>query len=122
MRRVGGYIGLLASGCAFAGLACENPTVVTVPDGKTATKEQLLTAQGQVKSYMAAMQDYLACVDNEAEAKGADAPAEYKSMMAARHNDAVTEMESVATAFNEQVKAYKAANPTPPASPAPAKN
>jgi hypothetical protein len=63
---------------------------------------------------MAAMQEFLACIDMEADAKGADAPAEYKSMMVDRHNTAVSEMEQVATAFNEQVKAYKAANPTPP--------
>jgi hypothetical protein len=119
---LGVYVGLLASCCAFAGMACENPAVVTIPDGKSATKEQLLAAQGQVKSFMAAMQDFLACVDNEAEAKGADAPAEYKDMMVTRHNMAVTEMESVAAAFNEQVKAYKAANPTPAASAAPPKN
>jgi hypothetical protein len=36
-------------------------------------------------------------------------------MMATRHNTAVSEMESVAAAFNDQVKAFKAANPTPPA-------
>jgi hypothetical protein len=118
---VGSYVGVLASCCAFAGVACENPAVVTIPDGKSSTMEQLLTAQGQVKTYLAAMQDYLACVDNEADAKdseakakGADTPAEYKTMMAARHNNAVTEMESIAAAFNEQVKAYKAANPEPP--------
>jgi hypothetical protein len=67
------------------------------------------------------MQDYLACIDMEADAKGADAPAEYKAMMADRHNAVVTEMESVAAAFNEQRKAYLAANPQPPAN-APAKN
>lgn len=104
---------LLLGCCAFAASACENPTMVAIPDGKTSTMDQLLAAQGQVKSYMAAMQNYLACIDKEMDAKGDDATAEYKSLMVNRHNSAVSEMESVAGAFNDQIKAFKAANPTP---------
>jgi hypothetical protein len=113
MRTVGVFVAAIAGCWTSAGLACEAPAVPAVPDGKTATMEQLLAAQGQVKSYMTSMQEYLACIDMEADAKGADAPAEYKAMMVDRHNTAVTEMEQIAAAFNDQVKAYKAANPTP---------
>jgi len=103
----------LATCCAFAAAACETPAMIPIPDGKSATMEQLLGAQAQVKTYMAAMNDYLACIDAEAAGKGEDAPEQFKTMMVTRHNSAVTEMESVAAAFNDQVKAYKAANPTP---------
>jgi hypothetical protein len=105
----------LASCCSFVALACENPAMVAVPDGKTSTMEQLLEAQAKVKSYMAAMEEYLACLNGELEAAGEDAPSEFKSLMVTRHNTAVTEMESVAASFNTQVQAYKAANPQPPA-------
>lgn len=113
----------LASVCAAAALcgsasgayaACENPTMVSVPDGRTASMEQLLAAQSGVKAYMAAMEEYLACLNNELEAAGEDAPAEFKSLMVTRHNTAVSEMETVAAAFNTQVQAYKAANPQQP--------
>ena len=114
MRTVGVFVAAIAGCWATAGMACEAPAVVSMPDGKTATMEQLLAAQVQIKTYMASMQGYLSCIDMEADAKGADAPAEYKSMMVDRHNTAVSEMEQIAAAFNEQVKAYKAANPTPP--------
>jgi hypothetical protein len=87
--------------------------MVSIPDGKAATMDQLLTAQGAIKTYMAAMEEYIACLDGELEAKGEDAPAEFKSLMVTRHNTAVTEMETVAAAFNDQVKAYRAANPAP---------
>jgi hypothetical protein len=87
--------------------------MISIPDGKSANMEQLLAAQAVVKTYMASMNDYLACIDNEAAAKGEDAPEQFKTMMVTRHNTAVTEMESVAAAFNDQVKAFKAANPTP---------
>lgn len=101
-------IAAAASGIATA---CENPPIITVPDGATATMDQLLQAQAEVKGYIAAMETYLACLTEELSSAGENAPAEFKSMMATRHDTAVSEMEAVAQAFNDQVKAYRAANP-----------
>jgi hypothetical protein len=103
----------LLSPSAFA--ACEQPSMVAVADGATATMEELLTVQRSVKSYMAEMEVYLACLNEELETAGEDAPAEFKSLMVNRHNSAVTEMETVAAAFNEQVQAHRAAHPEPAA-------
>jgi hypothetical protein len=105
----------IASGWGFAAAACESPKMITIPDGKTSAQAQMVASQDEVKAYMAAMNNYIACVDDEATAKGADAPAEYKVLMDRRHNAAIAEMESVAAAFNDQVKAFKAANPAPAA-------
>ncbi len=116
MRRLASWcLATVAGGCAFAAAACENPAMVTIPDGKSATESQLLDAQTAVKSYVAAMEAYMACLDQELTAKGENAPEEYKFLMIERHNAAVTEVETVANAFNEQVRAWKAANPKPPA-------
>ena len=49
------------------------------------------------------------------EAQGEQAPDEFKSLMVSRHNAAVSEMEGVAAAFNEQLRAFRTANPAPPA-------
>ncbi|HEX7081133.1 MAG TPA: hypothetical protein VF329_08980 [Gammaproteobacteria bacterium] len=109
--RTGLHGGLVLSAFATAGaLACETPSMVNVPDGTTATMEQMVAAQQEVKDYVAAMEDYLACVNEELEAAGEDAPEEYKALMIERHNSAVGEMEAVAAAFNEQVRAYRAAH------------
>lgn len=97
----------------LAAMACETPAAVAIPDGKTSTMEQMLGAQAQVKAYQAAMNEYLACIDSDLEAQGEQAPEEFKSLMVSRHNAAVAEMEGVAAAFNEQIKAYRAANPAP---------
>ena len=94
--------------------ACENPAVVAIPDGKTSTKEQMLAARDQVKAYMSSMEAFMKCVDDEAAAKGDAATPEYKDQMAGRHNNAVSEMEAVAAAFNDQLHAYNAAHPAPP--------
>jgi hypothetical protein len=113
MRTLTSCFAAIVSCCAFAAAACETPAMVKIPDGKTSTEADMVAAQAQVKAYVAAMNDYVACIDEEMEAKGEDAPAQYKSLMITRHNAAVTEMETVAAAFNEQIKAFKTANPTP---------
>ena len=99
-------------GLAAAGaMACETPSMVHVPDGGTATMDEMVTAQQDVREYVAAMEEYLTCVNEEMDAAGEEAPDEYKALMVTRHNAAVSEMEAVAAAFNEQVRAYRAANP-----------
>jgi len=103
----------LASGYCFTATACEAPSPVTMPDGSKATMQEMLAAQAQVKAYQAAMNEFIACIDSEGDAAGEQAPAEFKSLIVERHNAAVTEMEGVAAAFNEQLRAFRAANPAP---------
>ncbi|TDJ46086.1 MAG: hypothetical protein E2O51_03765 [Gammaproteobacteria bacterium] len=102
---------IVAGGAAATSLACEYPALITVPDGQTSTMEELIIAQSAVREYMAGMEAYLACVNEEMNAAGDDAPVEYKSIMFSRHNAAVAEMEAIASSFNEQVQTYKEANP-----------
>ncbi|TDJ27570.1 MAG: hypothetical protein E2O55_06405 [Gammaproteobacteria bacterium] len=102
---------IVAGGAAATSLACEYPALITVPDGQTSTMEELIIAQAAVREYMAGMEAYLACVNEEMNAAGDDAPVEYKSIMFSRHNAAVAEMEAIASSFNEQVQTYKEANP-----------
>jgi hypothetical protein len=114
MRTLTSYlVTTIASGIGCAALACEHPAAVSIPDGKSSTMEQMLAAQAQVKAYQTAMNEFLACTVSEIDAQGDDAPAEFKSLMAVRHDTAVSEMEGVAAAFNDQIKAYRAANPAP---------
>lgn len=101
----------LAGFAALPALACEQPDIVHVPQGSDSTLEELLAAQEEVKSYMAAMEEYLACINEEIEAAGNDATAQFQALMARRNNTAVDEMETVAAAFNEEVRAYREANP-----------
>jgi len=105
----------VASGYCFAAAACEAPAPVAMPDGSKSTRDQMLAAQAQVKAYQASMNEFIACIDSELDAQGEKAPDEFKSLMVSRHNAAVAEMEGVAASFNEQLRAFRAANPTPPA-------
>ena len=105
----------VASAYGVAAEACEAPSPVAIPDGSTSTREQMLAAQAQVRAYQAAMTEFLACIDSDLDSEGEQAPEEFKSLMVSRHNAAVAEMEGVAAAFNDQLRAFRAANPAPPA-------
>jgi hypothetical protein len=100
--------------CPLA-LACEYPSRVDIPDGATASKDDMLASQQAVKDYMSAMEEYLACIEQEEKDTVATMPditeEELNKRGAAltkKHNAAVEEMELVAARFNEAVRAYKA--------------
>lgn len=103
-------LAVLSLAAVNARAACEYPPEVKIPDGATATQEQMAAAQATVKKYMTDMEAYMSCLDAEAAAIPADQQTpEQKSLVVKRHNAAVDAMESVAAAFNAQVKAFKAA-------------
>jgi hypothetical protein len=91
------------------------PAPAKLPDGKTATREEMLAGMQAVKDYDKAVNEYLACLDNEKQAAlnavGPDAPKAQIQQIHAIHNKkynaAVQELEQRAANFNEQVRAYK---------------
>ncbi len=104
----------MALGSASA-LACEYPSRVDIPDGNTASKDEMIEGQRNVKSYVATMETYLEClVDEEKSARAQleDLSAEdeqlREDMLNKKYNAAVEEMEKVAARFNAEVQAYKA--------------
>ena len=87
---------------------CAIPEVVGVPDGESATEEEMLAGQKQVKQYMANMQAYLDCIDAESTAIGEEQTDEQRATHVQMYNAGVEAMESLAAQFNTQVSAYKA--------------
>lgn len=103
---------VLAGPAAFA---CDYPQRAQVPNGATASKEDMLAGQTAVKEYVSAMEEYLACIEKEEQetlATMADLSDEERASRDAaltkKYNAAVEEMELVAAQFNEEVRAYKA--------------
>ena len=86
-----------------------------LPDGKTATEAEMVEGMKAVKAYDKAVNDYLACLDNEKQSTltsmGPDASKEQvqqiNSIHSKKYNAAVQELEQRAANFNEQVRAYK---------------
>lgn len=107
--------GLLCAAAASA--ECNYPKAPTgLPDGATATQDEMVNGMKAIKDYNNAVTTYLSCLETEMntriEAAGPDAPAEQveqiKAIHTKRHNAAVEELEANAQRFNEQVKVYKA--------------
>ncbi|HMN45073.1 MAG TPA: hypothetical protein PKE27_10890 [Povalibacter sp.] len=108
-------VGLLSTGLANA--ECLYPKApASIPDGATATEQEMIDGMKAVKEYNNQVTAYLSCLDMEMQARidaaGAEAPADQiaqiKAIQAKRHNAAVEELEAHASRFNEQVKVYKA--------------
>ena len=100
---------------AQSAFACDYPARVLIPNGNTATKEEMIDGQRGVKQYVADMEIYLECIVEEEkqaqEAMGELAPEveqEREDMLNKKYNAAVDEMERVAAQFNAEVQAYRA--------------
>ncbi len=97
---------------------CEAPAAPELPDGSTATMEQMLAGQKAVKTFQAANLDYMKCLEPdltaaEAAAKAGDEGAAEKYQAAQEtYNAAVSAEEAVAGEFNTEIREYKAANPS----------
>lgn len=102
---------------AQGAIACDYPQRIDVPNGATATKDDMIAGQKGVKTYMASMEEYLACIEaDEAQAVlglgnvNEDTKRQREDMFNKKYNAAVEEMNLVAEEFNVQVRAYKDRN------------
>jgi hypothetical protein len=112
---------LLASGFA-AHAACVYPQAPqNIPNGATATKDQMLAAQATIKEYSKAVQDvYLPCLDTElaaqiaaldpADPEHAQKELALQSMQAKKHNAALDELTAIAGRWSEEIKAFNDAS------------
>ena len=105
-----GLVLVAALSASAARAACEMPALVaSIPDGQTASEEELLAAQTEVQAYIAAMDDYIACQNEEMTADEGDTTADFLYLMSQRIESARAEVDKVATDFNDQVNAFRAA-------------
>jgi hypothetical protein len=98
---------------------CSYPTPPEkLPDGNTATMEEMVSAQKAVKEYDKAINAYMACIKLEfdsAIASGGDKltdqqKADMERVEVQKHNAAYDQLQSVADRFNEQVRVFKSKN------------
>lgn len=96
-------------------MACDYPSKVDIPNGATATRDEMLQGQRDVKQYVADMEAYLECI--VAEEQNARAQMENlepedeqqrEDMLNKKYNAAVDEMETIAANFNTEVQAFRA--------------
>ena len=102
--------------------ACTYPTApTTLPDGATATKEEMIAAQKLVKKFDEEINAYTACIKLEEDAQlakgGTKLTPEQKSAIeqqqAQKNNAAVDDDQKLADRFNEQIRIFKAKGSAP---------
>ena len=108
---------LLLGACGLAqAVDCTYPRTPTkVPDGNSATQQEMMAGMAEVKEYNAQVTAYLACLDEKMNADIASAGteatpeviAQIKSINAKRHNAAIEALESHAARFNQEVRTFK---------------
>ncbi|MCY3732273.1 MAG: peptidylprolyl isomerase [Rhodospirillaceae bacterium] len=77
-----------------------------IPDARTATMDEMVTGQTDVRTFMSVSNEQLACL-SELIDRG-ELTKEERAMLASYYNRRVDAMESVAAEFNEQVKLIRA--------------
>jgi hypothetical protein len=108
-------LAMLSAGAALADCPYPSPPD-KLPDGATATLQDMLAGQKAVGEYNKAMNDYVACIDKALEDSIASAgdklkpeqKADMQRVETQKHNAAIDQLQSVADRFNEQVKVFKA--------------
>jgi len=94
-------------------VACDYPARPQMTDGNTASKDELLAAKAEVQAYVAAVDEYLICVETEEKAAIAelDNPSNEElqrrdSMLSKKFDAANEEKALVGEQFNQQIRAY----------------
>ena len=107
-----GAILILASMTAFS---CDYPARPFIPDGATASKDELLAAKNGVQEFLASVDEYLQCVELEDEAELAalenptpEQKEELNKSVNRKFDAANEEKAMVGEQFNQQVRAYNA--------------
>ena len=97
-------------------VACDYPERPSLPDGGTAVKEDMIAAQSAVKGFLAAVDEYLTCIEQEEKAaiEAMDNPDEETikrrdDLLAKRFDAANEEKFLFGEQWNQQVRAYNAA-------------
>jgi hypothetical protein len=112
---------VFALGCAaHAQATCTYPRAPdALPDGNTASKEEMIAAKNEVQRYNTEMNAYLDCIKLEIDAATPKDPSklskddkakakQQEEVLTQKNNAAVDELQAVVGRFNEQLKAYKA--------------
>ena len=110
-------ISILAAGTILLArpvAACDYPARPNIPDGATASKDEMLAASAAVKAYLAKVDEYLSCIEDVekaainsmAEKPDAKEIQRRNDMLNKRFDAANEEKALVGELFNQQVRTF----------------
>lgn len=86
---------------------CPLPEKPSIPNGRTATEQEMLETQGNIKAYIEKGNAVLTCLDELRTKWGEAATEEQLQINTLFHNKMVDDMQAVGELFNSAVRAYK---------------
>jgi len=86
---------------------CPLPEKPSIPNGRTATEQEMLETQRNIKAYIEKGNAVLTCLDELTTKWGEAATEEQTQINTLFHNKMVDDMQAVGELFNSAVRAYK---------------
>ncbi|QIB65583.1 hypothetical protein [Kineobactrum salinum] len=124
MKALNYLLATLALGSSVAMADCVKPDAPSLPDGASASMDDMLAGQKSVKTFQEANLEYMGCLEKtftaaksrieSGKVSDAETAEELKSNYEKAvddYNAAVSREETVAGQFNTEIREYKAANP-----------
>jgi hypothetical protein len=107
LRRRNLFALLASAGCALPvwGGCTLPPAPSKVPDGTSATEQEMVVAMQTLKRYNNDVNNYVKCLEFEANQNRLS-----RDEQARQHNAAINGLQVIAAKFNEQVRLFKAKN------------
>jgi peptidyl-prolyl cis-trans isomerase A (cyclophilin A) len=87
---------------------CPSADLPDLPEGRSASLEDMTAAQAAVRSYIASSEVYLDCLTEVIDRESLDDGQEVATVAA--HNEVIERMERIAEAFNRQLRAFRGRN------------
>jgi hypothetical protein len=99
---------LLFAHAAPAGADCENPPrAPRMPQGATATEEEMRAGRETLQSYVKTLEAYQACMEKKIKDAPPDTKPEVKQQWQAMADSAVSAAQSIANVYSAQLRAFK---------------
>lgn len=101
---------LLMAGLCHAQTECSAPDAPSIPNGDTASEQELVNAAALFKAYQQELIAFRECLTSVEQEYGEDITVQLQRRLLGQHNESVEDEESLAAEFNDAVRAYRAAN------------
>ncbi len=88
-------------------LECSQPTTPDIPNGKTASEQEIVRAHRAVTDYVARGREFLGCLKEKEMTLPDDASEEEQQALVNRFNAMVSEMKAASGEFNQALQNYK---------------
>lgn len=86
---------------------CEYKEAPTLPDGSSASYDEMVDAQGKVQEYIKQSEFFIACLKQKETQLGEDITEEQRAKIVSAYNHVVDEMKATSENYNGEIKAFK---------------